>query len=286
MAQRANYWSCSNLANRIRGTAKPPAATGDGWRKWHKEAKTSHRIRYWIAEEGLDMIQNAIWWPVDKLYDIKYYVNNRWVTRTHALTAHPKNIKPGDWCDVGNRFLPCLFNELVDFVEVETAWSNIAWDKKARKKFNAPFYSVGWFRWRTWRCPEAGIDHLKWAMSLTNEEWLEEDKKHEAVPTGQAEAAKEIFELYTWWKEVYPNRKDPHELSGWTAWCEQRREKLKNEDEDVRWTSMLGSENESEDEKAETRRILDLCQQIEKQQQEEDEQMMIRLIKIRNHLWT
>jgi hypothetical protein len=179
-----------------------------------------------------------------------------------------------------------LFNELVEFVEVETAWSNVAWDKESRKKYNAPFYAWGWFRWRTWRSAEAGIEHLKWAMTLTNEEWLEEDNKHEAGPTGQATAAKEIFELYTWWKEVYPNRKDPHDLSGWTVWCDRRREKLKDEDEDTRWRAMLGGEDETTDEQAETRRILDLLREIEKQQDDEDTEMMIRLIKVRNHLWT
>ena len=286
MAQRSHYWSCSKFADWLRGTAKPGAQTGKGWNDWHKIAKKSHPIRYWIAEEGLDKVQNFIWYPVDKLYDVKYYINNRWVTKTHQLTAHSRDIKPGEWRDVGNRFLPCLMNELVDFVEVETAWSNIAWDKKAREKYNAPFYSVGWFRWRTWRCPEAGIDHLKWAMALTNEDWLEDDKKHEAVLTGQALAAKEIFELYTWWKEVYPTRKDPHDLSGWTAWCNRRREKLKDEDEDIRWTALLGGEDETPDEQTETRRILDLCREIEKQQEEEDTEMMTRLIKVRNHLWT
>lgn len=287
MSQRSQYWSCTKFADWLRGTAKPGAQTGEGWRKWHKSAKTSHHFRYWLAEEGLDAVQNFIWWPVDKIYDVKYYINNRWVTRTHQLTAHPRDIKPGEWRDVGNRFLPCLFNELVDFVEVETAWSNIAWDTKAREKYRAPFYSWGWFRWRTWRCPEAGIEHLKWAMTLTNEEWLEDDKKQEAEPTGQAKAAKEIFELYTWWKEVYSNRKDPHELSGWTDWCARRREKIKEEDgEDAAWIGMLGSDNESTEEQAETRRILDLCQEIERQQNEEDEQMMIRLIRIRHHLWT
>lgn len=286
MAQRAHYWSCSKFANWIRGTSKAGAKTGKGWHDWHKQAKKSHPIRYWLAEEGLDKVQNFIWWPVDKLYDLKYYINNRWVTRTHSLTAHPKNIKPGEWCDVGNRFLPCLFNELVDFVEVETAWSNIAWDKEARQKYNAPFYASGWFRWRTWRCPEAGIDHLKWAMSLTTEEWLEDDKKHEAEPTGQAKAAREIFELYTWWKEVYPNRKDPHDLSGWSAWCDRRRDKLKDDGEDTRWSILIGGEDETPDEQTETRRILDLCREIEKQQEDEDTEMMTRLIRIRNHLWT
>jgi hypothetical protein len=286
MAQRAHYWSCSRFANWLRGTPKPGAQTGKGWNDWHKTAKKAHPVRYWIAEEALDSIQNAIWWPVDKLYDVKYYINNRWVTTTHALTAHPKDIKRGEWRDVGNRFLPCLFNELVEFVEVETAWSNVAWDKESRKKYNAPFYSWGWFRWRTWRSAEAGIEHLKWAMTLTNEEWLEEDNKHEAGSTGQATAAKEIFELYTWWKEVYPNRKDPHDLSGWTVWCDRRREKLKDEDEDTRWRAMLGGEDETTDEQAETRRILDLLREIEKQQDDEDTEMMIRLIKVRNHLWT
>ena len=286
MAQRAHYWSCSKFADWLRGTAKPGAQTSEGWRKWRKQARTAHKFRYWLAEEGLDKVQSFIWWPVDKLYDVKYYVNNRWVTRTHSLTAHPKDIKPGEWRDVGNRFLPCLFNELVDFVEVETAWSNIAWDDKAREKYNPPFYAWGWFRWRTWRCPEAGIDHLKWAMTLTNEEWLEDDKKHEAEPTYQAKNAKEVFELYTWWKEVYPHRKDPHELSGWTNWCERRRQKIKAEDPDSDELTFLGNDHESEDERAETRRILDLCHKIEREQVDEDTEMMVRLIKVRESLWT
>lgn len=286
MAQRVHYWSCSKFANWLRGTDKPGAHTGKGWDNWHKIAKKSHPIRYWLAEEGLDMIQNALWYPMDKLYDLKYYINNRWVTRTHCLTASPDLIKRGKWCDVGNRFLPCLFGELVDFVEIETAWSNVAWDKKAREKYNAPFYSWGWFRWRTWRSAEAGIEHLKWAMTLTNEEWLADDQKQLAEPTGQALAAREILELYTWWKEVYPNRKDPHDLSGWSAWCDRRREKLKDEDEDSRLSALFSSDDDTEEEQAETRRILELCGQIEKEQQQEDEQMMFRLIKVRNHLWT
>jgi hypothetical protein len=287
MAQRVHYWSCSKFANWLRGTPKPGAHTGDGWRRWHKDAKTTHPLRYWLAEEGLDAIQGAIWWPVDKLYDFKYYINNRYVTRTHSLTAHPKDIKPGTWRDVGNRFLPCLFNELVDFVEVEKAWSNIAWSKEAREKYNPPFWGWGWFRWRSWRCPEAGIEHLNWEITLTNEEWLDEDKKNEAEPTGQAVAAKEILELYTWWKEVYPNRKDPHDLSGWSDWCDRRREKLADDDEDGKWLGLLGSgDDQSEEERAETRRILDLSNEIEKQQDEEDTEMMVRLIKLRGHLWT
>jgi len=122
---RSNYWSCTKFADWVRGTPKRGALTADGWAEWEDEAKRYNPVRYWIAEEALDAIQNFIWWPVDQLYAVKYYINNRFVTRTHSLTAHPRDIKPGQWQDVGNRFLPCLFNELVDFVEIETAWSHI-----------------------------------------------------------------------------------------------------------------------------------------------------------------
>jgi hypothetical protein len=275
---RSRYWSCSKFADWLRGTAKLSAGTADEWDEWRTTAKMKHNFRYWLAEEGLDAVQNFINWPVDTLYSIKYYINNRWVTKTHALTAHPRDIKPGQWCDVGNRFLPCLFNELVDFVEIETAWSHIAWsDKDAKAKYNAPFYATGWFRWRTWRCPQAGIDHLDWAMTLTNEEWLEEDKKHEAVPTQQAIAAREIKELYTWWKEVYPNRPDPYEVSGWTAYCEETRE--------LNGGRLFGSKTTKELKKK-SDQAHKLLQKIEKQYRDEDEKMMIRLIKIRDSLWT
>ena len=135
---RNTYWSCTRFAAWIRGTEKPAAETSDGWAAWNKMASAAHPVRYWIAEEGLDYLQKFIMWPVDKLYAVKYYINNRWVTRTHALTANRRDIKPGDWCDVGNRFLPCLFNELQDFVEVELAWWHLAWSPEERPKYNMP----------------------------------------------------------------------------------------------------------------------------------------------------
>ena len=119
MAQHSNYWSCTPFADWIRGTKKLSAGTSEEWDDWTTAAQMKHNFRYWLAEEGLSYLQDFVTWPVRKLYDIKYYINNRWVTRTHSLTAHPRDIKPGQWQDVGNRFLPCLFNELVDFIEVE-----------------------------------------------------------------------------------------------------------------------------------------------------------------------
>ncbi len=278
MGQRAQYWSCSKFADWLRGTPKGGAKTSDDWDDWHDEASKKYPIRYWIAEEALDAVQNFLWWPIDKLYDVKYYINNRWITRTHSLTAHPRDIKPGNWCDVGNRFLPCLFNELVDFVEVELAWWHLAWSPEERPKYNMPWWAVGWWRIRTWRCPQAGLDNLDWQSKLVwTEDEVGDDEEKIGKPTYQAEKALEILALYKWWKEVYPNRPDVHDASGWTAYCDMRRE---------RGDHMLDMEDRSPEEAERSRKALDKSHEIEQAYEAEDEAMMIRLIKIRNSLWT
>jgi hypothetical protein len=280
---RNHYWTCSKFADVIRGTKKLSAGTAEEWDDWTTAAQMKHSFRYWLAEEGLDILQKIVYWPTDTLHAIKYYVNNRWVTRTHSLTAHPKDIKPGDWCDVGNRFLPCLFNELVDFVEIETAWSHIAWsDKEDRKKYNPPFWASGWFRWRVWRSPQAGLDNLKWQSELrhnVDDGWAEGDPNIGKL-TPQAEKAIEILALYKWWKEVYPNRPDAHDASGWSEYCERKRQ----EHGETGLSFMKESAN------PETRALGDVAlkktHEIEQAYDAEDTEMMVRLIKIRHGLWT
>ena len=280
MAQHAHYWSCSKFADWIRGTTKLKMGTSEQWDEWTTTAQMKHNFRYWLAEEGLSHLQDFVTWPIRKLYDIKYYINNRWVTSTHALTAHPRDIKPGSWCDVGYRFLPCLFNSLVDFVEIELAWWHVVWDDKAYKQFHAPWYSRGWFRWRTWRSPEAGLANLEWQRKLIyDDEWIGADDPRYGKPTPQAIRAQEILDLYTWWTVTYRNRPDPHDASGWSAYCDAMRVKYPGQ--------MLGGLNskDAEDRKA-SDKAHKLLQKIEAQYEKEDEQMMIRLIKIRDGLWT
>lgn len=267
MAQRSNYWSCSKFADWLRGTPKGSAKTSEGWDEWQTEAKKKHPVRYWIAEEALDKIQNFIWWPVDKIYDVKYYINNRWVTRTHALTASARDIPRGEWRDVGYRFLPCLFNELQEFVETELAWWHIAWDDEAREKYKPPFWAKGWFRIRTWRCPEAGLANLEWQMAL----------KDGDKPTQQALNAREIYDLYTWWTQIYHNRPDPYEISGWSEICEEVR---------VANGGKLSLGSAPKHLQSKQNKALKITQKIEEDYEKEDERMMIRLIKIRNSLWT
>jgi hypothetical protein len=276
---RSHYWSCSKFADWVRGTPKLGAGTSEQWDEWGSKAKRYNPIRYWLAEEGLDYVSNVVYFIPDTLHSIKYYVNNRWVSRTHSLTAHAKDIKPGDWCDVGNRFLPCLFNELVDFVEIELAWWQIAWNSEESDKYKAPFWASGWFRWRVWRCPQAGLDNLEWQRNLRwNEDEVGKDFKGLGELTPQAVKAQEILDLYTWWTTTYRNRPDPYEASGWTAACEAQREANGGK---ISW----GIPKDPVFKKAQTK-AHNLLQKIEADYEKEDEAMMIRLIKVRHGLWT
>jgi hypothetical protein len=276
---RSHYWTCSKFADWLRGTTKGGAKTSEGWDEWETRAKAAYPIRWWLAEEGLDYLQKVVFYVPDMLHSIKYYINNRWVTRTHALTAHSRDIKPGTWSDVGNRFLPCLFNELVDFVEVELAWWHIAWDDEARKQFEAPWYARGWFRWRTWRSAECGLANLEWQRNLRwKEDEVGPDFKGLGELTPQAVKAQEILDLYTWWTTTYRNRPDPHDASGWTEYCEASR--LANGGK-LSWSGDKSPELKKMSDKAHK-----LLEKIEAAYEKEDEQMMIRLIKVRHGLWT
>ena len=282
MAQHSQYWSCTPFADWLRGTKKLGAGTSEEWDDWTTAAQMKHNFRYWLAEEALGHIQDFVTWPVRTLYDIKYYINNRWVSRTHSLTAHPRDIKPGQWQDVGSRILPCLFNELVDFVEIETAGNRIAWgDGEDAKKYNAPFYASGWFRWRVWRCPAAGLDQLEWASKLIIGEdfGITADDESFGKPTPQAVRAKEIKDLYIWWTTTYRNRPEPMEASGWSDHCEAMRVKYPGS-----FFSSLNSKDPAD--KKSSNKAHKLLQKIEAAYEKEDEAMMIRLIKVRDALWT
>lgn len=269
------YWTCSRFADWLRGTPKPKWGTGDEWKDWKIEAKSKHPWRWWLAEEGLNHIQDFIYYIPEKLSNARYYINNRFITRSHSLTAHPNDIAPGDWCNVGDRFLPCLFNELVDFIEVEKAWMQVVFNEENRKKYNVPKYRL--LGWRGWRCAEAGLDYLEWEMNLTygEESFLEPDDPRNGTLTPEAITAREQYVLYKWWTETRPSRIDPYVISGWNDYCDSKT---------ARGIGMF--ETDPEDDGSLIREMLKKIQEVEETYFKKDEEMLIRLIKIRRSLWT
>lgn len=261
---------------------KPESATLREWKEWKESTKHAAPFTYWFVEEFLDNLQNFISYPFDKLSDARSYIYNRFIDKKHYMKT---GLRPGQWHDMDTRLLHGMFTELVGFVEIEKAWHYVVWDKEAQRKFKAPRRRKGAFliRWKPWRCPESGIEHLKWEMTLKNDyEWLPEGERQQqqqqpdyGILTSQALDAKEVFELYTWWKSSRPLRPDPSDASGWSDYCEKNHRDIESIFED-----------RTEEEKTESWVILEKMSAIEKAYAEEDEAMMIRLIKLRQALWT
>jgi len=220
---KTNYWSCTKFSDWLRGISKPLAGTSEEWRIWHNIAKKKI-FRYWLAEEGLNHLENFVYWPKNLLNKIRCYINNRWITKSHALTS---SLERGQWHDFDLRLLHAVFEELANFVEIELASLSI---NSLEKK-----YKVSWLG----RSPEAGIDYLKWASELKND-----DSPNQTQPIPQAFAALETFALYKWWKIERPNRPDAISITRQEGY------------------------------------------NLEKKQDDEDTEMLVRLVKIRQRLWT
>ena len=273
-----DYWSCSKFADWLRGTPKIYSGTAEEWNTWKKVAK-GKKVRYWLAEKGLDFLEDFFFFPVTFCKNIRHYIENRWISKTHALTS---NLKRGQWYEFDTRVLHALFDELVNFVEIEQAWRHVVGaEEEESKKYRTPWYRK-LFRLSFWRCPEAGLTHLEWAAGLKkDEDWVDKNDPSYGQPTPQALAAQEIMMLYKWWKEDLPKRQDPMDASGWSDYCEEKHQEAEARGDDM-WIGCVRDEADRE----RSSKISEICHRMEQDQEEEDTAMLIRLIKIRRHLWT
>lgn len=141
------------------------------------------------------------------------------------------------------------FNLLKEFVEIECARLE---DWQSRLGY--------WQRIKEkflgYRSKKSGIAHLTWASSLGKES------------PSQAKAAKELLELYTWWTDIRPNRQElPLPVYAQT-----------NDDEIFDFINDVKSPEETKywKEKWKQKAAWD----------KEDENMLIRLMKVRTQMWT
>lgn len=108
------------------------------------------------------------------------------------------------------------------------------------------------YKFKNGRCTEAGLDYIYWQISLVyNEDYgITPDDKLYNEPTEQAIVALKVLQLYNWWNNRN-NRPDPYDIFT--------------------------------DKTQESYRLISLK---EEEYYQEDTNMLIELIKIRQHLWT
>jgi hypothetical protein len=249
LRNRINYWTCSKFADFIRGEKKPFALEWGAWDDYYSDLKKRKPIRYWIAEKLLRHLQNIIYYPYDLYNEIKFYIHNRWIDKTHYLKT---GLRPGGYHEFDERILHGLFNELVDHVEIELAHLS-RWDTTKKYKF------------KNGRCLEAVDDYFKWANNLK-----EKNDKGRKVLTPQAHDARRVQKLYEWWKNKRPNRPDPYEVSGWNKVC-------KVDDKSLFDSNIPISKQ---------KKSLTKLHKIEQSYDDEDTEMLTELIKLRHNLWT
>ncbi len=272
---RIRYWSGSKFAKWVRGKfgnrVKPNALGFDEWVDWDDDYYKEHPFVFWFTEEFLDRVQDVVMWPSDLYHSIRYKFVLRFIDCKHVLNTR---LDKWQWHDCDTRILHGLFETLVDFVEVEKAHMSLICDPEVRTH---KWYQFKFLRWNRVRSRELGIKYLEWEMTLEKGEPME-------CNPAQAFAAREQYELYTWWKDVRPNRPDPHDASGWTEICESRTNECETTDRKRGW--MRSFADRSEAEREESRAAILRSNEIEQQYDDEDTQQLIRLIKIRKSMWT
>lgn len=197
---RINYWTCSKFADWLRGEKKPYALEFDKWEEWKEDQRKKRPWRFWLSDTLLGKLQDIIYYPSDIYFNLKNYVRNRWIDKTHYLKT---GFKPGYYYEFDERILHGVFNELVDFVEIELAHLS-RWDKTKKYKF------------KKGRCIEAAYDYFKWANNLK-----EKNEKGNRVLSDQAKSSRKIKKIYEWWKKRL-DRPCPMDASGWSKYCENK----------------------------------------------------------------
>ena len=263
---------------------KKPIALGWGeWGKWDDELKATHPVAFFFTETLPDWLE---WLPehsIDYVDSVRYWIHN-YVSGTHRMNS---NLKVGQWHEFEERLLHASFDTFVEFIEVETAHSHICWsDKEERSKYDIPWYDrTRWFRWfHVWRSPQAGIDHLKWEMTLDTPDPTD---PHWHANTRQANAAREKMALYTWWKHIRPNRGDDWDVSGLREFWNKMDAKYGDDMGGKKcWLGLNGKSCMSPAESRQYKKLSEAKDALEGQWEEEDQQMLIRLVKLRRALWT
>lgn len=249
LKHRFNYWTCSKFADFIRGEKKPYSLQLHEWDEWKDKQKKERPIRYWLSDTLLDKLQDFFYFPYDVYSNVKSYVSNRWIDKTHYLKT---GLKPGRYYELDTRILHGLFNELVDYVEIELA--SIA-------KWNT--YKT--YTFKNGRCVEAVLDYFKDAedtVEKTRRKIAEQPKTSPfysslmdslAFDEQHLEQTSQIKELYEWWTKIRPLRDDPYLT-------------ISEETHGEKWVQLIES--------------------VLNDQYNEDTSMLIKLIKIRDRLWT
>ena len=251
------YLGDSDWVNALRkrfGIDKPQYAQMGEWDEINARIRREHPVGWFLTETLPDCIEAVYNFITSPYYKTRYYIRNRFFRKTHQLRT---DCPVGQYWDTDERILTAMANAIIDYVEIELAFKHMWCGSDELEKA----------RWKKGRCPELGLKYLEWEMDLDNPH-LEENHRADF----QAVAAREIKKVYDWAK-TRNARPDPMELSGWSEYC-------------AKYAGTMWKEAVSPEQQAESDLALAKLRDIEEKYHQEDENMLIRIVKVRRNLWT
>jgi hypothetical protein len=242
----------------------PDAATMEEWIEWNTNAK-QHKLKWFIADTV------PTWFAVTFQYRYENTISklkSKYIRKHNLIKI--KSLKDDEWYDTDTRIMHATFQLLVDFVELEKSHMQIMLCEDIAPKY---------MRKANYRSAEMGIKYLDWEISLKKEGGLNQSKN-----------AKTIKELFLWWKYDRPSRIEPMDVKGsmgmsTNTFYDDIDDDDKNDNDRV--SSMFARIDRRKDKEPELYKSVNkACDDAEKKYEKEDEQMLIKLVKIRKSLWT
>jgi hypothetical protein len=240
------------------GYNPPGALTSEGWFSFNQEFRTEAPIRFWFHRNFKRKFIYPFKWKYEEL---SYWIRYRTIEKYHQVKT---GLPPG-YAERDNIMLHVNFNLLKDYVEVSQAYRTY-WADDIPKTWceqHMPFYTLFF----PFRRPDLGMKHLEWASTLDDPALPPHEQSKE-----QAKYAREILVLYKWWVEGRPNRKK----------VEIRR--LSTGIDDV--MDMFNPKIKLTPEYKLYKADLEKSFKQEEKWDNEDDKMLVRLMKIRRGLWS
>lgn len=231
----------------------------DGWNEFRAKFKKEARIRYFFTKILGEKFRLIGFILTELVWSIRY----RTIRRFHLVDT---KLNPG-YHEIDERMLHANFELLVDYVEIECANMATVFNDEAREKH------WGWrdkipsvLRIKERRSRELGMKHLEWETTLSRPS-LNKDERN----PGQAARAVQAIILYTWWKDVYPNRQE-----------------IESPDRGEHGLSILSAQwkKDNPEMAAKIKQWTKDSFQQELDWDQEEEKMLIALMRIRKGLWT
>lgn len=238
-----------NLRELIRGTKYPYCAGLDQWDEIKENARKAHPVRYWIAEDLFDMIEDVIKYPYAKYKDIRNYLSNRFKTKTHTLQLNTKRHywNKGSWIEYDDRLLYCVMDSFVRWLGEELVPNHEAWNNKIKGSVDEKIRQV-----------------------------LKEKQEFQDQQENLIKVYQECLEIYDWW--INFEQDAWYDTSPWPANCEMMTEKY--------GCFLSGQREYSEEDEKLGKESLAEHNRLEAANEEEITSYLIRLMKIRKFLWT